>query len=129
MVIAVSQIVVRVAGIALCIFAAWGIYKPEKILQWVKWVMDEDWGIYFAVIVRLALGVALIIAAPGSRFPSVFLVLGGVASVAAVAGAFMGRELGRRFTNGWFERFSPSTIRLWVLCARAFGGFLIYGVS
>ena len=129
MVVAGSQIVVLVAGIALCIFAACGIYKPEKVLQWVKWVMDEDWGMYFAVIVRLALGVALISAAPGSRFPSVFLVLGGIAIVAAVAGALMGRERLRRFTNWWFERFSPPTIRLWVLFAMAFGGFLIYGVS
>lgn len=129
MVVAVSQIVVLVTGVALCIFAAWGIYTPEKILQWVKWVMDQDWGIYVAVIVRLVLGLALISAAPDSRFPSVFLILGWIAIVAAVAGALMGRERLRRFVNWWFERFSPPTIRLWVLFAMAFGGFLIYGVS
>ncbi len=129
MVIAVSQIVVLVAGIALCIFAAWGIYKPEKILQWVKWVMDQDWGIYVAVSVRLVLGLALISAAPGSRLPTAFLILGWIAIVAAMVGALMGRERLRRFTNWWFERFSPPTIRLWVLFAMGFGSFLIYGVS
>jgi len=129
MLVTVSQIVILVTGISLCLFAAWGIYTPGRILQWVKWVMDQDWGIYVAVIVRLVLGVALIIAAPESRFPSVFLVLGWVAIVAAVAGALMGRERLRRFVNWWFERFSPPTIRVWVLFAMGFGGFLIYGVS
>ncbi len=129
MVVTVSQIVVLVAGISLCMFAAWGIYAPKKLLQSVKGMMDADWGIYFAVIVRLMLGVALIITAPGSRFPLVFQIVGWVAIVAGVAAAFIGRERLRRFTNWWFERFSPPGIRLWVLFAMAFGGFLIYGVS
>ena len=123
MVVTVSQIVVLVAGISLCMFAAWGIYAPKKLLQSVKGMMDADWGIYFAVIVRLMLGVALIITAPGSRFPLVFQIVGWVAIVAGVAAAFIGRERLRRFTNWWFERFSPPGIRLWVLFAMAFGGF------
>ena len=129
MVVTVSQIVVLVAGISLCMFAAWGIYAPKELLQSVKGMMDADWGIYFAVIVRLMLGVALIITAPGSRFPLVFQIVGWVAIVAGVAAVFLGRERLRRFTNWWFERFSPPGIRLWVLFAMAFGGFLIYGVS
>ncbi len=129
MVVTVSQIVVLVAGISLCMFAAWGIYAPQKLLRSVNGMLDEDWGIYFVVIVRLMLGVALIITAPGSRFPLVFQIVGWVAIIAGVAAAFIGRERLRRFTNWWFERFSPSGIRLWVLFAMAFGGFLIYGVS
>ena len=129
MVVTVSQIVVLVAGISLCMFAAWGIYAPQRLLQSVKGMMDADWGIYFAVIVRLMLGVALIITAPGSRFPLVFLIVGWVAIAAGMVAVFIGRERLRRFTNWWFERFSPPSIRLWLLCAMAFGGFLIYGVS
>jgi len=37
-------------------FAAWGIWAPRKFLQSVKGIMDKDWGIYFAVVVRLVLG-------------------------------------------------------------------------
>ena len=129
MVVTVSQIVVLVVGVSLCMFSAWGIYAPKKLLQSVKGMMGADWGIYFAVIVRLMLGVALIITAPGSRFPLVFQIVGWVAIIAGVAAAFIGRERLRRFTNWWFERFSPAGIRLWVLFAMAFGGFLIYGVS
>ena len=129
MVVAVSQVVVLVAGIALGMFAGWGICTPKKLLRSVKAMMDADWGIYVAVVIRLALGVSLIVTVPVSRFPSVFLILGWTAIVAGVAAAFIGRERLRRFTNWWFERLSPPGIRLWVLFAMAFGGFLIYGVT
>ena len=129
MIITVSQIVVLVAGISLCMFAAWGLYAPDGLLRSVKGVMDADWGIYFAVLVRLALGLALVISSPASRFPLVFLVLGCVAIAAGVVAAFLGRDRLRRFVNWWVERFSPLTIRLWALFAMALGGFLLYGVS
>lgn len=129
MVVTVSQIIVLIAGISLCLLAAWGIYAPQRLLQSVKGMMDTDWGIYFAVIVRLILGVVLIITASDSRFPTVFLIVAWIAIVAGVAAVFIGREGLRRFTNWWFVRFSPSGIRLWLLFAMAFGGFLIYGVS
>ena len=129
MFVTVSQIVILVTGISLCIFAAWGIWVPRKLMQSVKGIMDQDWGIYLAVATRLVLGVALVLSASDSRFPSIFLILGWIAIVAGVAVALLGRERMRRFVNWWIERFSPSGIRLWVLFAMAFGGFLIYGVS
>jgi hypothetical protein len=127
MVVIGSQIVVLVLGIAVCVLSAWGAYAPEKLVRLVTGVMDQEWGIYLAVIVRLLLGLALIIAAPYSRFPLVFQALGWIAIVAAVALAFMGRERLRRLV-AWFERFSPAIIRLWLLFGVAFGGFLIYGI-
>ena len=129
MLVTASQIVVLLSGISICGLAASGIFAPQKFLQLVKGMMDADWIVYFAVIVRLALGVALIIIAPGSRFPFVFLIVGWIAIAAAMAAAFIGRERLRRFANWWIERFSPAGIRLWVLVAMAFGGFLIYGVT
>ena len=129
MLITVSLIVVLNMGIAICIFAAWGMYAPQRLMQLVKSVMDKEWIIYVAVIVRFLFGLALIIAAPGSRFPLIFLILGWVAIVAGVTIAFMGRERLRRLANWWFERFSPLGIRLWLLFAMVFGGFLIYGIS
>jgi hypothetical protein len=129
MVVTVSQIVVLIVGITICTLAVWGMYAPQKLVQWTKEIMDEDWVIYFAVIIRLLLGIALIIAGPDSRFPLVFLILGWVIIIAAVAAVFIGRERLRRFVDWWFERFSPLGIRLWLLLAIAFGGFLIYGIS
>ena len=125
----VSQIFVLLAGISLCMFSVWGFFAPERLSQLVKTTIAADWGIYFAVIVRLMLGVALIVAAPESLFPMAFLIVGWIAIVAAAAAAFIGRERLRRIMDWFLERFTPSIIRLWLLIGMAFGGFLIYGVS
>ena len=122
-----SQIIVLVMGVAIFVFCAWGVFAPEKLMKLVAAVANHGWGIYSAVIVRLALGLALIVAAPDLRFPLVFQALGWIAIVAAVGLALMGRQ-GLRRLVAWFERFSPASIRLWLLLGMAFGGFLIYGV-
>ena len=97
-------------------------------MAFVTSAMDRHWGIYIAVIVRLVLGAALIIAAPASPFPIVFQVLGSIAIVAAVVLALLGRERIRKFTAWLSGRFSALIIRLWLLFGMAFGGFLVYGV-
>lgn len=125
----IGQAVVLVAGVALCSFALWGIFAPQKLLQFVKSMMDTNWGIYVAVIIRLILGAALIVSAPSSRFPMLFVIVGWIAIVAAVTGVILGRARLRRFVAWWFRWFTPLGVRLWLLIAVAFGAFLIYGAS
>ena len=122
-----SELIIVALGISMCVLAAWGIYTPAKLVKLVSGVMDHGSGIYIAVIVRLLLGLALIIVAPDSRFPLTFEALGWIAILAAVVLALMGRNRVRSLV-GWFERFSPAVVRLWLLFGMAFGGFLIYGV-
>jgi len=123
----VPQIVIVCVGATVCVLAAWGIYAPNRLLKLVIGAMEKDWGIYLAVIVRLLLGLALILAAPESRFPSIFRLLGWIAIVAAVGMVFLGRARMRGFI-AWFERFPPTVIRLWLLFGIAFGGFLVFGI-
>lgn len=124
----VSQIIVLALGVTVIALAGWGLWVPEKLMTMVTSVMDEQWGIYIAVVVRLALGAALIVAAPVTPYPILFLAFGWIAIVAAVALALIGRERTRRFIVWWSRRFSAPIIRLWLLFGMAFAGFLIYGV-
>ena len=124
---AASQIAVLALGVVMCAISLWAMVVPIKMMKLVSGVMDKDWGIYFAVIVRLLLGAALIIAGPGSRFPALFEIVGGIAIFAAVVIAIMGRERLRKFI-GWFDRLSPAMIRTWLLFGIAFGAFLVYGI-
>ncbi|MBT8065845.1 MAG: hypothetical protein KJO09_01295 [Gammaproteobacteria bacterium] len=128
MAILISQITVFIIGATVALLAAWGVFAPAKLMTWVSTVMDKDWGIYVAVIVRLILGVALIIAAPASPFPVVFQVFGAIAIIAAVALLLIGRGLVGRLIAWFSEQVSVATIRVWLLFGIAFGGFLIYGV-
>ena len=123
----VSQVIVLVLGVTICVFSVWGAYAPEKLIKLVAGVADHAWGLYFAVLLRLVLGLALILAAPDSRFPLVFQALGWLAIAAAVALAVMGQQGIRRLV-AWFARFSAAIIRVWLLVGMAFGGFLVFGV-
>jgi hypothetical protein len=122
------ELIIVVVGILVCAYSGWGIFAPQRLVRTVSAVMAKDWGIHAAVAVRLLLGSALIIAAPGSRFPLIFQILGWIAIAAAVVLALMGRDRLSRFVS-WFERISPLMTRVWLLFGLAFGGFLIYGVS
>ncbi|MGI9271061.1 MAG: hypothetical protein ACR2QT_04755 [Woeseiaceae bacterium] len=128
MLIYISQIIVLVVAITVIVLAARGILAPERLVAFVASAMDESWGMYIAVGVRLLLGAALIIAAPVTRYPVVFQVLGVIALVAAVILVLMGRERVRKFIVWWIEKMSPSLIRMWLLFGIAFGGFLVFGV-
>lgn len=128
MVQSVSITIVWLFGVLVVLLSLWGIYSPGKLLSLVRGVMDRSTGLYAAVVTRLVLGLALILAAEGSRFPHVFQVLGWIAIVAAIGLLVIGQERLRRFI-GWFDRLSPTLIRLWLLLGIVFGGFLVYGAS
>lgn len=121
--------VVQIAGAALCLFAFWGMLAPKQLLRFVRRTMAASWGIYFAVAVRLALGIALIVGAPESRYPIPFAVIGWIAIVAAMSAILIGRARLERFVEWWIRRFTPFIVRLWLLIALAFAAFLIYGAS
>jgi hypothetical protein len=128
MLIFISQIVVLLLGVTIVVFAGWGISSPEKLMTFATTTLDQRWGIYIAVIVRLILGAAMIGVAPASSFPIAFQTLGWITIAAAVALAVAGRERVRGFLAWWTKRFSASTNRLWLLFGIGFGAFLVFGV-
>jgi hypothetical protein len=126
--IEISQIVVLALGAFICLFSVWGFFAPDKIWKMINGVMEKDWAIHVAVIMRLLLGAALIIAAPQSRYPEVMEVLGWIAIIAAVAILFMGRDRLKKFI-AWFQRMTNTMVRVWLVFGFAFGAFLVYAVT
>ena len=123
-----SQSIVFLIGLLVSVLSVWGCFVPDRLIKLVMRVVDQDWGIYFAVVVLLLMGAALIVAAPVSKFPVVFEVLGWIAIVAAVALILIGRECMAALI-AWFVRRPTWLMRLWLLFGMAFGGFLIYGIT
>jgi hypothetical protein len=127
MAISASYVLVLILGIIVLVLAARGMVSPGSLVSMVKNAMDQNYGMYLAVIVRLILGAALIIVAPVSRFPVAFNVLGWLTLIAAVGVIIVGRER-IRGVIAWFAQLSNLMIRLWLMFGMAFAGFLIYGV-
>lgn len=123
----IAQIVVLAFGLAIGALSVWGIAAPDRMMRFVYGAMEKVWGIHLAVILRLALGAALVIAAADSRLPLFFEILGWIAVAAAVGIVLVGRERLRRLV-AWFERLPAAMIRGWLVCAVAFGALLVYGI-
>jgi len=121
-------VAIAIFGVLVCLGSLVGIVAPAKLIGVVRSVMDRPGVLYLAVIVRVALGVLLIAAAPVSRFPLLFLVFGWIAIAAALAIPFIGYVRMVRLME-WFVRMPAAAIRGWLIFGLAFGAFLIYGAG
>lgn len=111
----------------ITLLSAYGVFSPAGLTKTVFGVFDKPYTMHLAVGVRLVLGAALILAAPESRFPIGFLVLGWAAIVAAVLIAIAGKERIKKVME-WGTRQPPLAMRAWCLLGVAFGAFLFAGV-
>jgi hypothetical protein len=90
-------------------------------------VWDKSYAMFLAVVVRLAFGALILVAAETSRFPTVFLIIGWISIVAAIAIAIVGKERIGKVIR-WGIQLPPLMMRSWCVFGVAFGLFLGYGV-
>jgi hypothetical protein len=126
MVVEVAQGFVVFFGAVLVLACLVGIVSPVTLMQRVSRVMTRRGGLVFAVVVRLVLGAALLLAAARSRWPVLFQVLGWLTLAAAVAIPLIGRA---RITSlvDWIQGFHPVMVRVWLAVGLLFGAVLLYG--
>ena len=110
-----------VAGIIIMI-------NPETVFGLIRKKL-ESLGLHIlAVVVRVVLGIALIMYAPESKYPTAILILGWITIIAASVLGIMGRTNFKRLMS-WALRFSHSFLRIGGFLAILFGGFLIHAVA
>ena len=109
-----------VAGIILVI-------NPETIFGLLRRKLESLSLQILAVVVRVILGVALIMYATESRYPTAILILGWISIVAASVLGIMGRTNFKRLMS-WALSVAPSFGRIGGSLAILFGGFLIHAV-
>jgi hypothetical protein len=124
----IAQIIVLLFGIAMCVLSVWAMFVPERLRQLVNAITYQAWGYYIAGVVRIMLGLALVLAAPGSRFPVVFQLVGWLTIAAAVGLLIIGQDRLKILAES-FDRLSNTVYRAWLIIAVAFGLSLVYGVS
>lgn len=121
-------IAIAIFGVLVGLGSLVGIVAPGRLIGVVRAVMNRPGVLYLAVIVRVALGVLLIAAAPVSRFPTAFLAVGWIAIAAALAIPFIGYVRLMRLMD-WFAGLPAIAIRGWLVFGFVFGAFLIYGAG
>jgi uncharacterized membrane protein YjfL (UPF0719 family) len=121
----VARYFVAAVGTVIALLCIWGLFSPQKLVDYVKGVMDDSRGLAIAVGMRILLGLALLVAAGSSQFPQIFQVLGWLALAAAVVLLIVGAELPRKLIAG-VAAMNPLLIRVWLLFGVAFGAFLSF---
>jgi hypothetical protein len=111
-------------GVAVMGVGAYGVVRPSALIEVARSVWKSPAAFPFAVGIRVALGIALLIAAPECRHPTAVRAIGAIALVAAAAGLIMGRARIDGFIAWWIDQ-AAGFVRGWALVAVAFGGFLV----
>ena len=120
--------VIAIFGVLICLGSIFGIIAPGRLLDVVRGVMNHSAGLYFAVGVRLALGIVLVLAAPASRFPLALQILGVITIIAALSIPFIGRARLMQLVE-WFLGMPAAAVRGILVLGFAFGAFLIYATG
>ncbi len=101
-----------------------GLASPQKLLTWVR-SLESPGGLLIAAGGRLLFAVVLWLAAPASKYPLAMQTLAGVAAFASLVLPLLGQERFAAFVDG-FSRSSAAVVRVWLLSAVAFGGFVTW---
>ncbi len=115
---------VMLFGALIFAAGAWSFSRPEMRVAFLGRLRAPGalWGI---AALRLVMGIVLVSAAAGTRWPAFIEVLGWLAIVSGVIMPFFaGERLGRLLD--WWTSQPPGLIRAWGLVALALGGALVF---
>ena len=115
---------VLILGLVIAAIGLVGLLWPKALIRIVQAAWKFRVSLYLVVLLRLAFGLILLVAAHDTRFPLALQILGGLSILSAVAALAVGFDRVQRFLN-WWSRRPEWFIRVWCVLAVAFGGFLV----
>lgn len=103
------------------------VIKPETVFGLIRRNFESLSVHILAVVIRIIIGVALIMVAASSNYPTTILIIGWISIIAASILGIMGRKNFMRLMS-WALNIAPSFGRLGGIIAILFGAFLIHAV-
>jgi hypothetical protein len=104
-----------------------GVFAPDTLVSIGRYVVTPA-GLYAIAVVRVAVGIVLIMAAPLSRAPRLLRALGAVALLAGLMTPLFGFERTRAVLE-WESAQGTALIRVGAAAALVLGGFLAFAVT
>ncbi|QDP02608.1 hypothetical protein [Thalassotalea sp. PS06] len=92
----------------MMIMGIWILFRPEPVYGYIERKRQDLSTHVLAVVVRVILGAALILAASQSSFPLTFKVLGGLSIAAAAVFLLIGRKRFQQLLS-WALSIGPNT--------------------
>jgi hypothetical protein len=121
----------RIAVLLIALFAmvvgTVGIVSPDSLTAVRRLYFATPAGLYAAGAVRVAMGLVLILAAPGSRGPKTLRALGAVVCLQGLAATLLGPDRARA-TLEW-EAMHAALLRAGAVVALLTSGFVAFSVA
>jgi len=119
--------IILLFGIFLIFAGAVLIVSPDYIINHFKKYGDSFSLHFFAVLIRVILGIVFLIVASGSKYPLILQIFGWLAISAALVLSLIGREKFKSLIK-WTIKISPLFQRSMGFFAIILGCFFIYAV-
>ncbi len=119
--------IIMIFGTAIIVAGILIVINPETVFSLIRRKTESLSLHILAVVVRIILGVALMMYATESKYPTTISILGWISIVGASVLGIMGRTNFMRLMS-WALSFSTSFGRTGGFLAILFGGFLIHAV-
>jgi hypothetical protein len=113
-----------VIGAFVILASAIGFAAPDLRLLLERSLITPA-GLYAIAAVRIAIGLALALAAPASRRPRTIRVLGLIVIIAGLSTPWFGVARAQAVVD-WLANTEPSFMRVDAVVGMAIGGFLVY---
>lgn len=120
-------VVALILSLLIASLGALGVASPSRLLGLVRSLQTPS-GLFFAAAFRVAVGAALLFAAPTSRAPNFLPILGIVIIVAGVITPFFGLKRYRKLLEWWSSQ-GPGFVRIWAAFALSSGLLLAYAIA
>jgi hypothetical protein len=115
---------VALFGVLITLACAWGVADPQGLVKAVDRFSGIG-GFLIAIIVRIILGTAAILAAPVSRLPIFLYIIGGVSLIAALALVIMGKQRFGRLIL-WVAAWPSPLLRTGLVLGMLFGVAMVW---
>ena len=122
----IARWIVTGFGLLVVCVGAWVFVQPFGLKEFADLFLTPG-GLWFAVALRLTMGVLLWICASASRTPLVLRVLGAMFFISGLALPFVGLDRMVRLSE-WGVGLDPSALRGVGLLAAALGAFIVWSV-
>ncbi len=117
-------IVVTLLGILMTAAGVVIAVAPKRLIEWIS-SLEPGIRFWAAILVRVAIGISFLLAAPSCRLPVVVQVVGILMLIVAAALLLIGRSR-LDFHLAWWLGRPQSFLRSWSIVVIGFGALLIY---
>ena len=123
----IPKMLATILGFLMMLLGLSALLVPDRVLPFARFATTAK-GVYVAAAIRLLIGLNLLMAAAGSRFPVVLRVLGGLAILGGIATLVIGVAGAQRIAEQILP-YATAAIRGIGAFLVVIGAFVVYAVS